>query len=414
MTPDATVGLMRRNTTIDRTSGRNRATLMTISFRARSGQIAAAVVNEYINLIQEENIDLRVGGAQETLAFHTQEVDRLGTELSLQSERILAFKNENSEALPDSLGYRLNRQDTLQERIARDERETASLQDQRKRIVSIFEATGRLQEAPRVQQSPEQRQLAELEAQLDAMKSTLSETNPRVKVLASRVAQLEATVKAQAGATGEIDDGTEQATLLDITLAQIDSQIETLVINIKEANDELDRINLSINRTAPNQIALESLDRDYDNLQKQYNQAVNLRNQAQIRERAELGNKGQRIAVIENASVPSAPSSPNRPLVVAAGIGAGLMLSGLLFMLLEMLNNSVRRPSEIINRLGITPLASIPYMESRRSKWMRRSFQIASFLIVLTGVPAGLWAIDQYYLPLDLLVEKVMTRVGLS
>jgi uncharacterized protein involved in exopolysaccharide biosynthesis len=414
MTPDDIVGLMRSKTKIKRSSGRDRATLMEITFDARSGQIAAAVVNDLVTLILSENVDIRVGRAEETLAFFDQEVDRLGTNLSLQSERILTFKNENAEALPESLDFRLNRQTTLQERVSRDEREIASLNDQRKRVVSIYEATGRLQEAPREQLSPEQRQLAELQARLSAMKSTLSDTNPRVKVLAAQVAQLEATVKAQVSVNSGQDTGDSQATLLDITLAQIDSQIETLKGSIARGASELDDINLSINRTAPNQIALEALNRDYDNLQNQYNEAVANRNRAQAIERAELGGKTERITVIEQASVPNEPSSPNRPLVVAGGISAGLLLAGGLFLLLELLNSSIRRPKEIINALGIAPLATIPYMESRRSKWLRRSFQVVSFLIVLVGVPAGLWAVDQYYLPLDLLVERIMASVGLT
>ena len=414
MNPDDIVAQMRSRTEIRRSSGRDRATLMKISFDAPSGQIAAAVVNDYVTLILSENVGLRVGNAQEALAFFDQEVDRLGTELSLQSERILTFKSENANALPEGLDFRLNRQATLQERISRDERQIGSLQDQRKRVISIYEATGRLQEAPQVQQTPEQRQLAELQAQLTAMKTTLSETNPRVKVLASRIAQLEATVAAQASAGLGQNQGQDQASLLDITLAQIDSQIETLEETIAQANAELDQISRSINETAPNQISLEALNRDYENLQNQYNEAVTRRNQAQITERAELGGKTERISVIEQASVPNAPSSPNRPLVMAAGIGVGLALAAALFLLLELLNSSVRRPKEIVKALGIAPLATIPYMESRQGKWLRRSFQVASFLVVLIGVPAGLWAIDQYYLPLDLLVERVMARVGLT
>lgn len=414
MAPDSIVGQMRGSVDIKRSSGRDRATLMEISFDARSGQIAAAVVNDLVTLILSENVDIRVGRAEETLAFFDQEVDRLGTDLNLQSERILTFNNENSDALPDSLDYRLQRQDTLQERIARDEREIASLQEQRKRVVSIYEATGRLQEAPQVRQSPEQLQLLQLQAQLNAMKTTLSDTNPRVKVLASQVAQLEATVKAQVGASLGQDTSDTQASLFEITLAQTDSQIESLNRGISRANTELDEINLSINRTAPNQIALESLNRDYDNLQDQYNEAVVNRNRAQSVERAELGGKTERITVIEQASVPNAPSSPNRPLVISIGVVAGLLLASALFLLLELLNTAVRRPKEIIDALGISPIGTIPYMESRTKKWMRRSVQVTSFLVVLIGVPATLWAVDQYYLPLDLLIERVMARVGLA
>jgi capsular polysaccharide biosynthesis protein len=201
---------------------------------------------------------------------------------------------------------------------------------------------------------------------------------------------------------------------LDITLAQIDSKVATLNQSVDQAYKELDDLNLSINRTSPNQIALEALSRDYDNLQSQYNEAVANRNRAQMRERAELGGKTERITVIEQASVPNAPASPNRPAVVAGGVAAGLLLAACLFILLELLNSSIRRPKEITKALGITPLTTIPYMESRRGKWLRRSFQVVSFLVVLIGVPAGLWAVDQYYLPLDLLVERIMARVGLA
>ena len=86
----------------------------------------------------------------------------------------------------------------------------------------------------------------------------------------------------------------------------------------------------------------------------------------------------------------------------------------MLFALLELLNNKIRRPAELEQRLGITALATLPYMETRTHRLMRRSLKVASLLVVVIGIPAILWAIDTYYLPLDLVYQRVLGRIGLS
>ncbi|MCR9140415.1 MAG: chain length-determining protein, partial [Alphaproteobacteria bacterium] len=59
-------------------------------------------------------------------------------------------------------------------------------------------------------------------------------------------------------------------------------------------------------------------------------------------------------------------------------------------------------------------LATIPYMESRRHRILRRLSKVAVTLIVLTGIPAILWYVDQNYVPLEIVVQKGLERLGLS
>lgn len=92
----------------------------------------------------------------------------------------------------------------------------------------------------------------------------------------------------------------------------------------------------------------------------------------------------------------------------------GIALAVGYFVLLELLNRTIRRPSEITTRFGITPLATIPYMESRRHRILRRLSKVAVTLIVLTGIPAILWYVDQNYVPLEIVVQKGLERLGLS
>ena len=141
--------------------------------------------------------------------------------------------------------------------------------------------------------------------------------------------------------------------------------------------------------------------------------AVNNLDAARLDLRVLRSSQGQRITVIEGASVPQVPTGPNRTRIAAMGVGAGLGLAAAYFMLLEFLNRTIRRPAEIQTRFNIVPIAVIPYIESRRERLVRRGFLILTVVAVLIGVPAILWYIDTNVVPLQLVVEKAMDRVGI-
>ena len=42
----------------------------------------------------------------------------------------------------------------------------------------------------------------------------------------------------------------------------------------------------------------------------------------------------------------------------------------------------------------------------------QRSRKILLILIILVGVPAGVWAVHTYYQPLDLIADRVMHKLG--
>ena len=92
-----------------------------------------AVTNELVTLILQENVSLRTDRAGDTLDFFKSEVERLSGELDRLSQKIMTFKSENQNALPDSLGFRRSQQATLQERLLQLQREETALQDERER-----------------------------------------------------------------------------------------------------------------------------------------------------------------------------------------------------------------------------------------------------------------------------------------
>lgn len=418
MDPDRVVQAMKGSTLIARPVGRNRATLLTIWFEARTGQIAADVVNEYVTLILEENAESRVSRAESTLTFFEQEVERLNQDLDQQSNEIAVFKSENVDALPEEQTYRLERQVLLQERMERLERDRSAITKQREDILLIFETTGRVGGVGQMGRSPEQEQLIVVEADLERARSLYSETHPRVIRLEARLDRLQAIVEAQLEANAGIDGTGEQTSpqefMLQATISELDNRLELLETDIAATGTELEALQKSIEASSSNAITLSGLERDYRNTQARYNAAVNNLNSARMNERIESTAKGQRITVIENAVVPRQPTGPSRSKIAAIGAGIGLVLALGYFVLLEVLNKSVRRPAELINRFDITPIAVVPYMESRLQRLVRRGSIIAGIVVVVVGVPIALWYIDTNLLPLEVVVQRGLSVLGLG
>jgi len=411
LTPDQIVQAMVARTSIQSSSGRNAASLMTVSFEAPTAQNAAGVVNEYLTLILQEDVKSRTGRATQTLEFFEQEVDRLSAVLAKRSAGILGFKTSNSDALPESLEYRLGQQSLLQERLALLQRELSTLSGQRTSLIEIFEATGRVTGIGGQSGTPEQIQLDELRRQLNEALVVFSPENPQVKLLQARIDQVEAIVRAQPTPT---DTGREETgnSLLDVQLAGIDSRQSILQSREDATNVELTRLMDTISRTPANSIKLDKLELAYQNTQEQYNLAVDRLSRASTGERIEVLSRGQRISVIEPPAIPNAPSKPNRMLIAGGGSVFGILAGLGLVVLMEFLNRSIRRPEDLIKKLGISPIATIPHIRSRRELVMQRSFKLIRILAILIGVPALIYAIHTYYQPLDLIADRIMNKLG--
>lgn len=68
------------------------------------------------------------------------------------------------------------------------------------------------------------------------------------------------------------------------------------------------------------------------------------------------------VNVIDEASAPTAPSGPNRPLYIAVGLMAGLFAAVAIVVLMDMLDTRVRG-DEIVELLGVPVIGRIPLVK---------------------------------------------------
>ena len=174
---------------------------MTIGFAARTPELAAGVVNEYLTLILQDDARIRTDRARQTLDFFTQEVARLAAALDAQTRKLLAFKRDNADTLPENLAYMHQQEGSLQDRLALNAHDVGVLVQERDRLVQVFASTGTgITTAP--QDTPGQRPMADLQARLGTALAVYSRQNPRVKMLQAQIDQLQAAIDATTAAQG--------------------------------------------------------------------------------------------------------------------------------------------------------------------------------------------------------------------
>lgn len=333
----------------------------TVVVNAATAQAAAAIAQDVVDQVLLENTRARTTVAGNTVSFLQAEVDNLAADLEERTQEIVAFQNANSAALPSGLTYRQNRQASLQDQIVQLRSEIESMGDQAENLRQVFKSTGG--------GTALEQQLVQIQTELSTARLVYSETNPNVRRLLARQAQIEEQIRAQAEAPAPEPANPQQGTgnvTLDLQLVDIEQRRQALEQQIPAIEAELATLTGQIDATPANASVLLGLEKAQDAAQERYNGARARLIQAQSGDRLEQSEQAQRMTVLEAPSVPAWPTKPNRKLIAVGGLAAGLGAGFGLAILLELLGARLRRPADLVRTLNITPIVTIPVLPKMR------------------------------------------------
>jgi polysaccharide chain length determinant protein (PEP-CTERM system associated) len=388
----------------------------TVSFNSGDPTAAAKVANEFVTSILEQNIQARTQGASQTSKFFDQQVTQLQSDLAAQGQRIVDFKAQNQATLPETLASRqaILVQQTDQANTARSRID--ALQTDRRALVSDDGTT------PSAAPDSIDAQLAALRLQLVQLRAVYSDSHPEVRAVVAKIAALQAASSSSiptaaavpaSGATGAVGAPPVSSTSPNARrIADIDSQIDALNKQLTDLEERTKALDASIQKTPETEVALNALTRDYNSLQAQYSSAVAKSAEAATGQQLEQDRQSERFEVLEQATVPGAPISPDRRRIQLTGGFGGVVLGAALVMLLEALDRSIRSVSDLEQRLHLRPIASIPYITTASEQRRRRRVRLALPLAVLLGLSAVAAAVNTFYLPLGSIPQKVSQRLG--
>jgi len=254
---------------------------------------------------------------------------------------------------------------------------------------------------------------------LEAMVKSL-QTDLDAALAASAAAPQAASSTAAAGGPFDDRNALQPTDADNPAYVQIQAQLAGTENDIKALNVSIAKLQASIHGyesdvTGSPEVEREyhDLSRDLDNARLRYQEIRTKQGDARVAQSLESDRQGEHFTLIDPPLPPEEPVSPNRPLIAIAGLVLTLGLALLVAMLRELLDTTVHSRHELLQLVGVAPLALIPRIETQADRRLaRRRFHLA------LGSAAGTFCVALvlvhfFYRPLDVIFYSVVHRLGM-
>jgi uncharacterized protein involved in exopolysaccharide biosynthesis len=320
----------------------NNTIAISMSFDYADPVKAQAVLQSFVSKFLNMSSEDVENQASLTVRFLQDQASKLQAQISGLEGQLTALKARNGAALASSGATPLIDTGSFSAQIT-------SLQNENRQLLA------------QSRRPPERNNaLAAAEAALAAAQAQYSDTHPDVITAKERVNQLRS-MSQQSPDTGSAIQ--EQIAANNDAIHQLMAQRDA----------SLARVNAAMAGQARAPAIMEQamqLESRASTLRNQYQQVSESLLKAQNSARMASEQRAERLSLVEPASLPDRPFSPNRPRLIAAGAAAGLALGLLLALGLELIARPVRSPRQL-EQLGLPLIGVVPLL---KTKQQRRSF----------------------------------------
>lgn len=369
-----------------------------VAFDSRDPEIAQAVANDLVTMFLDENVKTRTERATETTGFLESEATKVRERLAETEAAIARFKEVNKDALPEHLDLYLS----MLERARSESIEIRRQIEVETNQVVLLE-NNLANQRPIAQDNPE---LARLEAEYARLTSLYLPSHPDVK-----------SVQQQLDQARSIRKTTSQNPALQLTRSNIaasENNILLLTSELEKSRQAIEALEQRVVQIPQVEQGLIALNRDYQAVKAQYDQLVEGTMRAQMAESLEQGRKAERFALLEAPVVPDQPHSPDRKMVLGAGLAASAGLPLGLALLLGFFDNSVRGRASVERLVGIAPLVAVGLIESSEPEARRLWRWMLALLIICVFLVGAALFIHTQVRPLDVAFYQLLFKFDLQ
>jgi len=370
-----------------------------ISFQDSNPETAMNIVNGLATLFIDENLKIREAQASGTSDFLDDELQVMRDRLVAVEEKLRAYRARYRGELPEQLDGNLRILDNLQMQLSeREER----LSDEKNRLIEIENQIQARQELLTTKiaaesVSDDKKTLDQLKNELADLETKYTPKHPDIVRLKSKIVSLEAKYKNEELQSSHLhgsDSSEIQSRFLDDkTLSDQIKQRAKIMISLKDIADDITKIKSQIiiyqqrvERTPKREEELLALNRDYKNNKDSYSSLLNRKLEAEIAFNMEKKQKGEQFRIIDPATLPKKPISPDLKrlfmIILAAGFGIG---AGLIFVL-DFFNSSFKNPDDFEEDLGLAVLATIPKVYQKKDFRLKRLNQVLTAVSIMVVV----------------------------
>ena len=394
----------------------NSATIsFNVGFEYEKPDIAHKVANELVTLFLDENVKTRTERAVETTEFLTQELSTLKLELESVESKVAAFKQQHANSLPEHLEMHMGMMQRVDSDIKEIDRDYKTTQEELRYLdVELASAQSSAKSGAVDVQSGAISELDKAKAELDRSLVLYKETHPTIRALKRKIETLE-----KEGNTSEQVKPVKNDIATDLVIAKIHTQIAAAKSRLNSLTDQkralqgkISQLQSQVSQSPIVERGLFTLMRDYENAKTKYEEVKSKQVNAKIAENLETENKAERFSILEPPIFPDKPIRPVKKKIVGLGFLAALAAAAVLAALFEALDKRVRGVESLNSIINMRPLVIIPYITTQAELKRNKNLLKLILVSVFAGILLALILIHLFYMPLDLLLLKLTTKLA--
>jgi len=381
---DDKIETMRKNVLVNRATDNSRrpGNYFTISFQGEDPSNVMKVVNAITTMVIDQNLKVRESQAEGTSEFLNDQLDKMRINLEEVEKALGDYRKIHMGELPEQLDANLRMLDSLQQQLSEKQ---MTLRNEKNRLISIGNQLQIAREQSKITDATRDPvSLEALKQQLSDYKFRYTDQHPDVIRLRKRIAEMEKEI----GKSASIKRDQSRAALPDrASPPYVGTSMEDELIQQREGvNREIEIIKKDISNlhaqiifyqrrvedTPKREQELLSLMRNYKNIQETHNSLLRRKLEANIATNMEKTQKGEQFRILDPAVLPDKPISPDMRKLFLICLAAGLGCSGGLIFLLNFLDNSIKKPEVVPDKLRIPILAVMPTIKHHKDIiWQR-------------------------------------------
>jgi polysaccharide chain length determinant protein (PEP-CTERM system associated) len=344
-----------------------------LNYTASNPREAQQVCAALTDVMVQENLKDQAQVAQDTTSFLARQVEDDKRKLDDMDSKLADFKKHYIGQLPGDednnlkllmgLNSQLDASTQALNRAQQDKTYAESLLAQQLAAWKLTEGSS--------DPTSLQKQMTDLQTQLVALRARYTDDYPEVvktkKDIQALQQKLNEINSAAANPVSVTDNKSNAAEPPEIQ--QLRSQVHQYEQVIAQATRSQQTLQQQI-KIFQGRVALspdveeqyKALTRDYETLQKVYDDDLAKKRQSEKQTAMELEQQGEQMRVLRPADLPDSPSFPNRWLFAGGGLAGGLALGFGIALWLELRDNSVRTEEDVIAALELPVLSQVPWV----------------------------------------------------
>ena len=405
--PDEAVEQMRKDIKtemVEAPGRRGQFSAFKISYSAPSAGLAHKINAQLVSLFVDQNTQEQAERSENTTEFLSTELEQARQHLAEQEAKIKQFKLGNLGKLPSQTESNVRILSGLQERQHNLSQSLDRAQEQKLYLESLLAQYRSAAKTGTAVRSPSsvaalEEDLAKLKQELASDQTKYTSSHPDILRLQRQIARTQKQLEDTKARVAQGDAPPPPDVTTGTPIPQLEGQLKANQQEIENTRRELQNVNeqiasyqVRLNQAPITEQQLADLTRDYDQSKANYDSLLKKQMQSQLATNLEKRQQGEQFRIIDPASLPTKPVSPNRFKISLLGVFGGIVAGCVLIFFAESLDDHVRKEEDVTEIVKVRILAGVPHLSTPEEDSRRRVLRVFEWCgaaLILALVIAG-------------------------